>query len=139
MLFLLLVLEKVGLRKVLEGVPLLGHLYMVLAIPLSWVPFAISELGQIPVFLSRLFPMGGERSLPELYALATTAARNGMTLIEPTGGIDLDNFSVILKTCLEAGVPRIMPHVYSSIIDPDTGYTRPDDVAVLLNKVKSLL
>lgn len=60
MLFLLLVLEKVGLRKVLEGVPLLGHLYMVLAIPLSWVPFAISELGQIPVFLSRLFPMGGE-------------------------------------------------------------------------------
>ena len=72
-------------------------------------------------------------------ALATTAARNGMTLIEPTGGIDLDNFSVILKTCLEAGVPRIMPHVYSSIIDPDTGYTRPDDVAVLLNKVKSLL
>ena len=33
---------------------------MVLAIPLSWVPFAISELGQIPVFLSRLFPMGGE-------------------------------------------------------------------------------
>ncbi|ENA5130925.1 oxo-acid lyase [Escherichia coli] len=68
-----------------------------------------------------------------------TAVRNGMTLIEPTGGIDLDNFSVILKTCLEAGVPRIMPHVYSSIIDPDTGYTRPDDVAVLLNKVKSLL
>ena len=88
---------------------------------------------------AKFFPMGGERSLPELYALATTVARNGMTLIEPTGGIDLDNFSVILKTCLEAGVPRIMPHVYSSIIDPDTGYTRPDDVAVLLNKVKSLL
>lgn len=52
---------------------------------------------------AKFFPMGGERSLPELYALATTAARNGMTLIEPTGGIDLDNFSVILKTCLEAG------------------------------------
>lgn len=80
---------------------------------------------------------GGEQT--HVNALATTAARNGMTLIEPTGGIDLDNFSVILKTCLEAGVPRIMPHVYSSIIDPDTGYTRPDDVAVLLNKVKSLL
>ncbi|RXQ34857.1 oxo-acid lyase, partial [Salmonella enterica] len=32
------------------------------------------------------FPMGGEKSLPELYALATTAARHGMTLIEPTGG-----------------------------------------------------
>ena len=58
-------LSQSGLRRALdravgEGVPLLGHLYIVLGIPLSWVPFAISELGQIPVFLSRLFPMGGE-------------------------------------------------------------------------------
>ena len=56
---------------------------------------------------AKFFPMGGERSLPELYALATTAARNGMTLIEPTGGIDLDNFGVILQSCLEAGVLRV--------------------------------
>jgi uncharacterized protein (TIGR03581 family) len=46
-----------------------------------------------------------------------------MTLIEPTGGIDLDNFGIILQSCLEAGVPRVMPHVYSSIIDPQTGNT----------------
>ncbi len=52
--------------------------------------------------------MGGETSLPELYVLASSAARNGMTLIEPTGGIDLDNFGVILQTCLEAGVPRVI-------------------------------
>ncbi len=45
-----------------------------------------------------VFPMGGEKSLPELYALATTAARHGMTLIEPTGGISLDNFGIILQT-----------------------------------------
>lgn len=60
LLFLLLVLEKAGLRRVLEGVPLLGHLYMLLVIPLSWVPFGITELSQIPVYLARLFPLGGE-------------------------------------------------------------------------------
>ncbi|MBJ9113332.1 2-dehydro-3-deoxy-phosphogluconate aldolase [Citrobacter sp. FDAARGOS_156] len=88
---------------------------------------------------AKFFPMGGEKSLPELYALATTAARNGMTLIEPTGGIDLDNFGIILQSCLEAGVPRVMPHVYSSIIDSQTGNTRPEDVARLMEIVKTLV
>lgn len=83
--------------------------------------------------------MGGETSLPELYVLATSAARNGMTLIEPTGGISLENFGVILQTCLEAGVPRVMPHVYSSIIDPQTGNTRPDDIVRLMEIVKALV
>lgn len=59
-LFLLLTLEKAGLRRVLEGVPLLGHLYMLLVIPLSWVPFGITELPEIPVYLARLFPLGVE-------------------------------------------------------------------------------
>ncbi|HCM1978746.1 TPA: oxo-acid lyase [Salmonella enterica subsp. houtenae serovar 47:z36:-] len=72
-------------------------------------------------------------------ALAATAARYGMTLIEPTGGISLDNFGIILQTCLEAGVPRVMPHVYSSIIDPQTGNTRPEDVIRLMEIVKALV
>ena len=87
---------------------------------------------------AKFFPMGGEKSLPELAALAQAAARNGMTLIEPTGGIDLDNFGSILQTCLEAGMPRVMPHVYSSIIDPQTGNTRPEDIVRLMEIVKSL-
>ncbi|MHC3483194.1 KDGP aldolase, partial [Klebsiella pasteurii] len=88
---------------------------------------------------AKFFPMGGEKSLPELYVLATTAARNGMTLIEPTGGIDLDNFGIILQSCLEAGVPRVMPHVYSSIIDPQTGNTRPEDIRRLMDIVKAVV
>ncbi|WNJ80243.1 2-dehydro-3-deoxy-phosphogluconate aldolase [Cedecea neteri] len=88
---------------------------------------------------AKFFPMGGEKSLRELYALAEAAARNGMTLIEPTGGIDLDNFGIILQTCLEAGMLRVMPHVYTSIIDPQTGNTRPEDVVRLMDIVKSLV
>ncbi|MEX5716714.1 KDGP aldolase [Serratia ureilytica] len=100
---------------------------------------AVRMMQDMGAHAAKFFPMGGEKSLPELYALATTAARHGMTLIEPTGGISLDNFGIILQTCLEAGVPRVMPHVYSSIIDPQTGNTRPEDVIRLMEIVKALV
>lgn len=83
--------------------------------------------------------MGGERSLAELKVLAESAARNGMTLIEPTGGIDLDNFGVILQTCLQAGMKRVMPHVYTSIIDPQSGETRPEDIKHLMDMIKAIV
>ncbi|MDE5204997.1 KDGP aldolase [Citrobacter amalonaticus] len=100
---------------------------------------AVRMMQDMGAHAAKFFPMGGEKSLPELYVLASSAARNGMTLIEPTGGIDLDNFGVILQTCLEAGVPRVMPHVYSSIIDPQTGNTRPEDIVRLMDIVKALV
>ncbi|MBV7404886.1 2-dehydro-3-deoxy-phosphogluconate aldolase [Enterobacter sp. ENT03] len=100
---------------------------------------AVRMMQDMGAHAAKFFPMGGEKSLPELYMLATVAARNGMMLIEPTGGIDLDNIGVILQTCLEAGVPRVMPHIYSSIIDPQTGNTRPEDVVRLMEIVKALV
>lgn len=100
---------------------------------------AVRMMQDMGAHAAKFFPMGGETSLPELYVLASSAARNGMTLIEPTGGIDLDNFGVILQTCLEAGVPRVMPHVYSSIIDPQTGNTRPEDIVRLMDIIKALV
>ncbi len=61
LLFVLLSIERLGLKKILERIPLLGHLYMLFAIPLSWLVFAISDLSQIGVYLGRLFPfLGGE-------------------------------------------------------------------------------
>lgn len=100
---------------------------------------AVRMMQDMGAHAAKFFPMGGEKSLPELYVLASSAARNGMTLIEPTGGIDLDNFGVILQTCLEAGVPRVMPHVYSSIIDSQTGKTRPEDIVRLMDIIKALV
>lgn len=57
--FLLILIEKAGFAKILNKVPVLGHLYMVLVIPLSWLLFAVPDLGQIGVYLSRLFPFAG--------------------------------------------------------------------------------
>ncbi len=54
--FLLIGLEKAGLGKVWEKYPILGHLYMVLIIPISWILFAITDMGQLGIYFGRLFP-----------------------------------------------------------------------------------
>ena len=43
------------------------------------------------------------------------------------------------ETILDAGVKKIIPHVYSSIIDKDTKKTRVDDVKRLQEVTRSLL
>ena len=60
LLFLLLSVEKAGLGKVLNKQRWLGHLYMLFWIPMSWLLFAISDLGQLSVYFQRLFGKGGE-------------------------------------------------------------------------------
>ncbi|MDW2743037.1 2-dehydro-3-deoxy-phosphogluconate aldolase [Atlantibacter subterraneus] len=79
----------------------------------------------------KYFPMGGLACRDEYQAVAEACARNNFWL-EPTGGIDLENFGEILQMALDAGVSRIIPHIYSSIIDKVSGNTRPDDVRQLL-------
>lgn len=53
---LLICAEKLGWKRVLDKLPLLGHLYMLLLIPLSWMLFAITDLGKLAVYGLRLFP-----------------------------------------------------------------------------------
>lgn len=58
-LFLLIVVEKYFIGRYLNRIPVLGHLYMFLLIPLTWAIFAIEDIGQLGVFFSRLFPFFG--------------------------------------------------------------------------------
>lgn len=86
----------------------------------------------------KYFPMGGLKVKEEFEAVATACAESGFGL-EPTGGIDLDNFSQILKIAVDAGVEHIIPHVYSSIIDKETGATRISDVVKLYELIREIL
>ena len=79
----------------------------------------------------KYFPMGGLQAIDEYKAVAEACADQGFWL-EPTGGITLQNYPAILKIALDAGVEKIIPHIYSSIIDPQTGNSRPQDVGKLL-------
>jgi alginate O-acetyltransferase complex protein AlgI len=62
-LYFLIVNERLWLGKVLDKIGFLRHGYVVFAILLSWVPFAVGDFGQMMTLLSKLFG-GGEAINP---------------------------------------------------------------------------
>lgn len=57
-LFGLIAVEKAGWKKITEKYKIIGHFYMMLAIPLSWAVFAHSDWLQMSAFFQRLFGIG---------------------------------------------------------------------------------
>lgn len=55
-LFALISLEKLGLGRLLERWRVVGHLYMLFVIPLTWMLFAITDFSQMGIYVQRLFP-----------------------------------------------------------------------------------
>lgn len=104
-------------------------------VPVDTAIAMIKEMGGNSI---KFFPMGGLKCKDELKAVAEACARNEFVL-EPTGGIDTENFREIMKIILNAGVYRVIPHIYSSIIDKETGNTKIEEVKNLLNIVKELV
>ena len=102
------------------------------------VETAIAMLKDMGGSSIKYFPMGGLKAIDEFTAVARACAKHDFWL-EPTGGIDLDNYEAILQIALDAGVSKIIPHIYSSIIDKASGDTRPDDVKTLLAMTKKLV
>lgn len=60
--FGLIALEKLGMGKVLNRYPLLGHTYMIVIIPVFWLVFAITDIGQLGIYFTRLFPFLADTS-----------------------------------------------------------------------------
>lgn len=63
-LLLLILAERFFLKKLLDRCRILSHVYVVLAIFLSWIPFAIDDWSQMLIFLGRLFGFGGPAANP---------------------------------------------------------------------------
>lgn len=58
-LFVIILIEKLFYGKFLNEHAFLGHLYMVLMIPVTWAIFAVTDIKQLAVLFSRLFPFFG--------------------------------------------------------------------------------
>lgn len=102
------------------------------------VDTAIALLKDMGASSLKYFPMKGLKHKEEYMEVANACARNDFYL-EPTGGIDLTNFEEIVQIAIDAGVEKVIPHVYSSIIDQTTGDTKPDDVKQLFIMMKNAL
>lgn len=92
----------------------------------------IAELGITSV---KLFPMEGVKRLDELAEMTKAAVQAGIKIIEPTGGITLDNVHIIVQTCLENGAEIVIPHLYTSLIDEKTGKTKPAAMSELIEMI----
>lgn len=62
-LFLLIATEKYLTGKFLNSHPAIGHIYMLLIIPLMWAVFAVSDMRELGVLFTRLFPFFGTGAL----------------------------------------------------------------------------
>ena len=59
MLFFFIILERLWLRKLLDRSHIWCHIYTVLVILLSWIPFAIGDWGKMQTFAAKIFGLGG--------------------------------------------------------------------------------
>ena len=55
-LLLLLAVEKLFLLKFLEKSHVLCHVYLLFVVPLTWVAFAVADVGQLGIYYQRMFP-----------------------------------------------------------------------------------
>lgn len=60
---LFIVIERLWLKDLLERSPVFSHIWVLLLIPLTWCCFAISDMGELGAYFSRLFPFFGTKGV----------------------------------------------------------------------------
>ncbi|MDO3409779.1 KDGP aldolase [Saccharibacillus sp. CPCC 101409] len=93
---------------------------------------AAAMLAELGVHSVKLYPIDGTDRLDEVAEMVKASVRQGIALFEPTGGIDARSIGRIVEVCAEHGAQTIVPHIYTSIIDPATGLTRISDIEELI-------
>jgi 2-dehydro-3-deoxy-phosphogluconate aldolase len=99
---------------------------------------AVTMLKDAGIKSVKFFPIKGDKTLDELKELAESCVKHGIPMIEPTGGINADNIYSIVRTCIDAGCEKVIPHVYSSAVDKQTGLTDLAVVRKLYDSIKKV-
>ena len=103
-------------------------------IPIETAIAMIKDMGGSSI---KYFPMEGLKYKEEYIAVCNACVKEDF-ILEPTGGIDLDNFKEIVEIPLKLGVKKVIPHVYTSIIDSETKETKLKDVEKIYEIMKEL-
>ena len=93
---------------------------------------AATMMVELGVTSLKFYPIEGLKRLDEVAEMTRAAVKAGIKIIEPTGGITLDNVHAIVRTCLDNGAEMVIPHLYTSLIDGETGETKPSAVKQLI-------
>lgn len=79
----------------------------------------------------KFYPIDGVKRLDEVKAMVRAAVAQGVTIFEPTGGIGMENVHELVKACIDGGAATVIPHLYTSLVDKETGKTRPEHLKEL--------
>lgn len=60
LLFVILLIEKLWIGRFLNQKPVLGHIYMIFLIPVTWAVFAVTDIRELGILFTRLFPFFGQ-------------------------------------------------------------------------------
>jgi len=96
---------------------------------------AAAMLKEIGVHSVKLYPIGGQSRLDEVAEMVRAAVRQGITIFEPTGGIDIHSVHKVVEVCIENGAEIIIPHIYTALVDKATGLTDPREAAKLIKSL----
>lgn len=99
---------------------------------------AAALLAEIGIHSVKFYPIGGAANLPAVAAMTKAAVERGITMFEPTGGIDVHSVAAVVETCLAQGATCVVPHLYTALIDPATKMTDPAQVGALLERLRNL-
>lgn len=123
---------KVGYVKISTGP--LSQIKEPAIVPIETAIAMIKDMGGSSI---KYFPMQGLKFKDEYIEICKACAKEDF-ILEPTGGIDLENFKEIIEIPLKLGVKKIIPHVYTSIIDKETKKTKIEDVKILYTFMKEV-
>ncbi|MEK5039609.1 KDGP aldolase [Sporosarcina sp. FSL K6-3457] len=96
---------------------------------------AAAMIAEIGIPSVKFYSIEGDERLDELAVMTQAASKAGIQIIEPTGGITLENVHKIVQTCLENGAGIVIPHLYTSLVDKETGETKPSALKQLVELV----
>jgi 2-dehydro-3-deoxy-phosphogluconate aldolase len=96
---------------------------------------AAAMLQEIGVHSVKFYPIEGQSRLDEVAEMVRASVRQGITIFEPTGGIDIHSVHKVVEVCAENGAKIIIPHIYTALVDKTTGLTDPKEAAKLLTSL----
>lgn len=56
-IFIIIVIEKLGLKQYLDKYKIIGHIYMLILIPITWSIFAITDIQDLGIMINKLFTL----------------------------------------------------------------------------------
>lgn len=81
----------------------------------------------------KFYPIEGLKKIEHVKEMVKAAVSEGITTFEPTGGIGMENVHEIVQACIDCGATTVIPHLYTSLVDKETGNTKPEYLEELVN------